>query len=141
MKKNEQTLLNSDQVVPLLGHHIIRNILMDDLLGKDHESILYWAGKSIARKYQQESLEDIIDFFTKVGWGNLTVLKEKKDEINFQLVSPYHNEKLAVTYQLEAGFLAEQYEYKKKLITEAIVQEKKDKALITLKWDVKDPIE
>ncbi|WP_209122034.1 YslB family protein [Alkalihalobacillus sp. BA299] len=141
MKKTEQILFNSEQAVPLLGHHLIRNVLMSNLLGKDHENILYWAGKSIAREYPQENIEAVIDFFSKVGWGELSLIKEKKDEINLQLVSPYHKEKITVTYQLEAGFLAQQMESQKKLMTEAIVQEKKDKVLITLKWDLKDPTE
>ncbi|WP_216828866.1 DUF2507 domain-containing protein [Alkalihalobacterium elongatum] len=140
MKKTERNLSTSEQSIPLFGHHIIRNVLMSDLLGKDHESILYWAGKKIARQYSQESLEDIIAFFSKVGWGELTVLKEKQDEISLELVSPFHKEKVSVSHQLEAGFLAEQLEELKKHMTEAIVQEKKDKAIITLKWDRKDPI-
>ncbi|MFV8830484.1 YslB family protein [Alkalihalobacterium sp. APHAB7] len=140
MKKTEQTLLKSEQVIPLFGHHLIRNVLMSDLLGKDHENILYWAGKGIARQYPKESLDDIIEFFSTVGWGELTLTKEKKDELILELISPFHREKVPVTYQLEAGFLAEQIENQKKHMTEAIVQEKKDKVLITLKWDLKDPI-
>ncbi|MEB1807717.1 MAG: YslB family protein [Bacillaceae bacterium] len=140
MKKTEQTLQKSEQVIPLFGHHLIRNVLMSDLLGKDHENILYWAGKNIARQYPKENMDDIIEFFSTIGWGSITLSKEKKDELILELVSPFHLEKVPVTYQLEAGFLAEQIENQKKLITEAIVQEKKDKALITLKWDLKDPV-
>ncbi|MBU8909173.1 DUF2507 domain-containing protein, partial [Desertibacillus haloalkaliphilus] len=53
------------------GYDLIRNDVLQDLLGKDHDAILYWIGRSLARKYPVSTVEDAILFFEKADWGNL----------------------------------------------------------------------
>jgi predicted hydrocarbon binding protein len=129
------------------GYELIREVLLPDLLGKDTASILYWAGKNLARKYPLETVEDIVTFFDKAGWGTLTVASERKDELEFELTSPLIEARLSskeeCTFQLEAGFLAQQIEQQKKLVTETYEQQKKraKKIIFTVKWDRKDTLE
>jgi predicted hydrocarbon binding protein len=138
--------LLKDIDISSFGYEIIREILLPDLLGKETASILYWAGKSLARKYPLETMEEIISFFEKAGWGTLTIVSEGKDELEFELTSPLIITRLSYkedcTFQLEAGFLAQQIEQQKKRITEAYEQPKKraKKVVFTVKWDKKDMI-
>jgi predicted hydrocarbon binding protein len=138
--------LLKDINISSFGYEIIREILLPDLLGKETASILYWAGKSLARKYPLKTIEDVITFFDKAGWGTLTIISESKDELEFELTSPLIAARLAhkenCTFQLEAGFLAQQIELQKSLVTEAYEQQKKraKKIVFTVKWDKKDTI-
>ncbi|WP_096202756.1 YslB family protein [Bacillus sp. FJAT-45350] len=140
MAKSKDPILESEQTVPVYGYHLIRNVLLEEFLGKEHEQTLYWAGKSLARKNKKEAIDDIILFFDKAGWGTLTFVKEKRNEMMLQLTSSLLEEKIPLCYQLEAGFLAEQVQYIKGYITEAVYTTKKDKVLFTLHWDEKDSI-
>ncbi|WP_456278073.1 YslB family protein [Bacillus sp. AK128] len=129
-----------------LAYEIIRDILIPDLLGPEMPSILYWSGKNIARKYPLTSIEEIIQFFTDAGWGSLTILEEKTSEIQFELTGEFitaRNQTRKVTsYQLEAGFIAQQIEHIQQLVTEAFEEQKKrnNKVLFTVRWDKKDPL-
>jgi len=128
------------------GYELIRNDLLNDLLGKEQNDILYWAGKMIARKYPLATFEEIIDFFEKAGWGSLTVEDETKQEVHLTLTSElitYRNQqKHTVSYQLEAGFLAMQIEQQIDVIAETYEEpsRKGDKVKFIVKWDLKDPI-
>ncbi|WP_088014375.1 YslB family protein [Gottfriedia acidiceleris] len=128
------------------GYELIRNDLLNDLLGKEQNDILYWAGKMIARKYPLATFEEIIEFFDQAGWGNLTVEEEKKQEVHLTLSSElitYRNQqKKNVSYQLEAGFLAMQIQQQIDVIAETYEEQSKrgDKVKFLVKWDLKDPI-
>ncbi|QKE75427.1 YslB family protein [Arthrobacter citreus] len=128
------------------GYELIRDDLLNDLLGKDQHDILYWAGKMIARKYPLATFEEIIEFFERAGWGTLTVEEEKKQEVHLTLSSElitYRNEhKKNVSYQLEAGFLAMQIEQQIDVIAETYEEHSKrgHKVKFQVKWDLKDPI-
>jgi len=128
------------------GYELIRNDLLNDLLGKEQNDILYWAGKMIARKYPLATFEEIIEFFDQAGWGTLTVEEEKKQEVHLTLSSElitYRNQqKKNVSYQLEAGFLAMQIEQQIDVIAETYEEHSKrgDKVKFQVKWDLKDPI-
>jgi hypothetical protein len=128
------------------GYELIRNDLLNDLLGKEQNDILYWAGKMIARKYPLATFEEIIEFFDQAGWGTLTVEEEKKQEVHLTLSSElitYRNQqKKNVSYQLEAGFLAMQIEQQIDVIAETYEENSKrgDKVKFQVKWDLKDPI-
>lgn len=140
MDKIQQALLNSEETIPNFGYYLIRETLIKDLLGKEHESMLYWAGKSLGRKFPLSTLEEMTDFFEKAGWGQLIVKKEGKDEMSFQLTSSFQELGAPLSYQLEAGFLAEQIQFQKKYVAEAIVTKKRENVVITVKWDRKDII-
>ncbi|PGL67244.1 YslB family protein [Bacillus sp. AFS055030] len=128
------------------GYELIRNDLLSDLLGKEQNDILYWAGKMLARKYPLATFEEIIEFFDQAGWGTLTVEEEKKQEVHLTLSSElitYRNQqKKNVSYQLEAGFLAMQIQQQIDVIAETYEEQSKrgDKVKFQVKWDLKDPI-
>lgn len=131
----------SELFIPAYGYELIRETLLRDLLGKDYCSILYWGGKNLARKIPLKSLDDIIVFFEKSGWGNLTVIKEGKGEMVFRIESDWitnrFNRKEDCSFQLEAGFLAEQMFHIFDHQAEAMEDQKKktNQVLITVKWD------
>ncbi|WP_053218982.1 YslB family protein [Virgibacillus senegalensis] len=94
------------------GYDILRYICLPDLLGKEASPILYIMGKNLARKMQLSSVEEVIDFFDKLGWGHLQLIKEKRREMIWELTAEHvqlrHQANLPqVEYRLEAGFLAE----------------------------------
>ncbi|MUK86936.1 DUF2507 domain-containing protein [Ornithinibacillus sp. L9] len=93
------------------GYDIIRYISLPDLLGSETDTLLYFMGKNLARKFEISSLGDIIYFFEKSGWGKLELIKEKKHELIFHLLSDAVVQRLQApidaTFRLEAGFLAE----------------------------------
>ena len=113
----EKTQVETDPLtVPAYGYELIREILIPELLGRDTPDLLYWAGKRIARLFPLHAIEEAYTFFQKVGWGNLEVVKQTKNEITYQLSSDLIEKRLKekgkCTFQLEAGYLAQQYEQK-----------------------------
>ncbi|MRX71808.1 DUF2507 domain-containing protein [Bacillus lacus] len=131
--------------VPAFGYELLREVLIPDILGKDHASMLYWAGKSLARKFPMESLEDVSGFFEQAGWGSLQLLSKKKNELEFELSGEFVLSRLQsakeAEFQLEAGFLAQQVEFLTKQLTEAFEQPRKKHKKITFRIlsDPKDP--
>jgi predicted hydrocarbon binding protein len=132
--------------ISLFGYELIREFILPDILGKDTPEILYWAGKRLARNHPLNSLDEIIDFFSKASWGQLELIKERKDEIEFELVSPLIvsrvKSKAEHFFQIEAGFLAQQIELQKQVIAETFEHpvKKANKVLFTVKWDRKDTL-
>lgn len=141
IKQDEQIELT----VPAFGLEIIREVLLPELLGQDTPELLYWAGKRLARKYPYTSIEEITMFFEKAGWGTLTLLKQSKTTMEFELTGELIKERIRnnrhSSFQLEAGFLAEQIQTQKQVITETFEHPKKraGKVHFTVKSDVKDP--
>ncbi|WP_084786861.1 YslB family protein [Bacillus tuaregi] len=151
MSKNTATEVHQEvtieETVPAFGYELIREVLLPEILGDDTPEILYWAGKKLARKFPLSSLEEIIDFFHQAGWGHLTILKESKNELELELSSSIILNRMqdkksrdSHHFQLEAGFLAEQLEMQKQVISEAFEHPRKKSAKVhfTIKWDKKD---
>ncbi|RNA70263.1 YslB family protein [Alteribacter keqinensis] len=137
-EEKEQSPLTTD---PQFSYDLLRHALLPELLGKEEEAILYWAGKSIARKEPLSSFEEIQRFFYKAQWGVIKRIKEKKHEALFELSATSLTREHAPV-SLECGFLAEQIQLQKGFITEAAYELKKKKPLvfeITVRWDHKDP--
>lgn len=144
-------LLQTDELeniqMPAFGFELLREVLIPDLLGQDYPQMLYWAGKSLARKYPVSSLEELSNFFELAGWGNLVLLHNKKNELEFELsgelISIRFKKTNEFTFQLEAGFIAEQLQMMNQHITETYEQVKKraNKVVFTVKWDHKDVLE
>lgn len=140
----KSTMENTTDTVPVFGYELIREDLLHDLLGNEASDILYWAGKRLARKYPLESGEHIAEFFRQAGWGNLTIKNNHNNEMEMELSSPIITERCkkneGCTFQLEAGFIAQQIEYQKEVICEAFEHpsKKTGKIQITVKWDKKD---
>lgn len=138
---------SEDQTVSVFSKEILRDILIPDLLGRDHSQILYWAGKQLARKFPLSNIEEIVDFFSNAGWGELLEDKQSKKEVEFLLKGSIISRRFDLNsdceFQLEAGFLAQQIENQKKRITEAAVETKKKTATVKflVRWDAKDSID
>lgn len=147
MITSENTHPSEHTNVPAFGYELIREILIPSLLGKETSAILYWAGKDLARKFPLNSFDETVDFFEKAGWGYLTIKEESKNELLVELTSPLISERLRKkeisTFQLEAGFLAQQVEAQKNVVAEAYEHPKRraKKVVFTIKWDNKDTIE
>jgi Protein of unknown function (DUF2507) len=132
--------------VSLFGYELIRDDLISELLGKDEPEILYWAGKKLARKYPLYSIDEIIAFFQEADWGILSVKEEKRKELCLSLTGELVSNRLKkdknTTFQLEAGFLAQQVEWQKKVVAEAFEHPNKRSNIIqfTIKWDSHDSL-
>ncbi|MCM3768364.1 YslB family protein [Neobacillus niacini] len=130
--------------ISMFGYELIREVLLPEILGKDTPEILYWAGKRLARKYPLETMELIIEFFTKASWGELAIKNETKNVLELELESPLIVSRVKAKaehfFQLEAGFLAQQIEQQKDAIAETFEHpiKKSNKVLFTVKWDRKD---
>ena len=137
---------NEPRNISLFGYELIREFILPEILGKDTPEILYWAGKRLARNHPLNSLDEIIDFFSKASWGQLQLKKERKDEIEFELISPLIvsrvKSKAEHYFQIEAGFLAQQIELQKQVIAETFEHpiKKANLVLFTVKWDRKDTL-
>lgn len=133
--------------VPAFGYELIREILLPEILGSESAEILYWAGKRLARKFPLQDFLEITDFFDKSGWGQLMILNEKKSELELELSSLLITQRLqskgTYHFQLEAGFIAQQIENQKEVISETFEHPRKrgGKVQFTVKWDKKDPAE
>ncbi|MCA0969881.1 YslB family protein [Halobacillus litoralis] len=94
------------------GFDILRYYTLPDFLGKDAPYLLYLMGKNIARQTELHQLEDLYEFFQYMGWGDLSLIKEKKSEMIFHLSGHLIEKRLQqslyqVDFKLESGFLAE----------------------------------
>ncbi|HSI68424.1 MAG TPA: YslB family protein [Planococcus sp. (in: firmicutes)] len=122
------------------GYDLIRNHVLSDILGAHEDDILYWAGKSLARKFPLSSLAEAPDFFHQADFGKLSLEKNSRHEAVYSL-SPLSSG--GRCFKLEAGFLAEQKQNIDGFVTEAYEEPhpKKKMVRITLKWDLKDKVE
>ncbi|MCG3089322.1 DUF2507 domain-containing protein [Sporosarcina cyprini] len=126
-----------------LGYEILRDHVLPTILGQHEDDILYWSGKDVARKFPIFETDELPSFFTEAGWGQLTLEKEDKDEMQFVL-GPI--ERLVIenrSYQLEAGFIAEQLQKLNGFLTECYGQKEiqHDRVRFIAKWDVKTIVE
>lgn len=149
MKENvseEALLLDEESTISIFGYELIRESVLPDILGKDTPEILYWAGKRLARKYPLNTIDELINFFSRASLGTLTIKNEKKDEMEFELVSPLIvsrvKSKAEHFFQLEAGFIAQQIELQKNVVAETFEHpvKRSQKVLFTVKWEDKDSI-
>lgn len=112
----ESTKLTTSNISSLVGtgagFDLMRYYTLPDFLGKDAPYLLYFMGKNIARKSEIHDFEELYEFFQFMGWGELTLVKEKKKEMIFNLsghlIEKRLNQKLfPVDFRLECGFLSE----------------------------------
>ncbi|MED4203138.1 YslB family protein [Neobacillus mesonae] len=132
--------------ISIFGYELIREILLPEILGKDTPEILYWAGKLLARKYPLDDYDQLVEFFEQASWGQLELKNESKSEMEFELISPLIVSRIKTKaeqfFQLEAGFLAQQIEQQKQVITETFEHpnKKSNKVRFTVKWDQRDAL-
>jgi Protein of unknown function (DUF2507) len=133
--------------VPIFGYEMLRDILIPDILGKHTPDILYWGGKQLSRKFPLQSTEEISSFFDEAGWGTLTLLEQKRNEMTFELNGPVIERRLSlktdVNFKLETGFIAEQIQLQRKCVAEAAdeLHKRSQSVKVMVRWDDKDRIE
>ncbi|SRR5690625_405912 len=93
------------------GYDILRYVSLPNLLGNEADTILYFMGKDLARRFNITSFEDIYDIADKMGWGRLELVKEKKNSVTFCLMADAVVYRLKapveVEFRLECGFISE----------------------------------
>ncbi|GAA0434759.1 MAG: YslB family protein [Bacillota bacterium] len=93
------------------GYDILRYVGLPELLGRESHTLLYFMGRKLARKFELSTMGDIFIIFENLGWGQLELVKNKKKEMVFQLMSDSIVQRLKAPFEadfrLEAGFLAE----------------------------------
>ncbi|MHA8137977.1 YslB family protein, partial [Lactobacillaceae bacterium Scapto_B20] len=106
----------------------LRDELITDLLGDDVHSILYWAGKRMARNYATDNQNDLVVFFIQTGLGNLSIKSENDSLIEWSLAGPIVENRLAnnkdADFMFEAGFLAQSMELQRGFTAEAELNKK-----------------
>lgn len=131
--------------ISMFGYELIRDSLIPNLLGKETNEILYWAGKELARQYPVANYSDLVLFYKKACFGDLVLIKEKKHQKLFTLTGPTVTKRMAQhnpNFSLEAGFLAEQMQMLQELYAEALseINLRTKTVTITLQWDAKEPV-
>ena len=112
MNSNLITLSTIDKLPKeTVGQDVLRYIGLQDILGKEKDTLLYFIGKQMARKFEINNLEELIYLFYTLRWGKLELVKEKKKYLTFHLMSDdiveRMNTSLEIDFRLEAGFIAE----------------------------------
>lgn len=94
-----------------VGFDILRYVSLPELLGEESPTLLYFMGRKLARKFDIQTVDDVIHIFTLLGFGRLEVVKDKRKSMTFQLMSDAVASRLQASFstdfRLEAGFLAE----------------------------------
>ncbi|PAD18882.1 YslB family protein [Shouchella clausii] len=131
---------NKEQTAGQYGYDLIRNDILRTILGDEHDRLLYWVGKKVARDNPLESVEELISFFQRAEWGQLQRLKEKRSEYIFELTGDWMGRKDRRCYQLEAGFLAETFEVWHEVTTAVTYTQKRNSTIFTVHFDRNDPV-
>ncbi|MCJ7839825.1 YslB family protein [Lederbergia sp. NSJ-179] len=137
----------SEQFVPIFAYELLRDILIPEMLGNDTGEISYWVGKHLARTFPLLSNEEIYSFFKEAAWGELQVVEQNKKEMKLELTGNIVERRLQMqgepSFRLEAGFIAEQIQAQKSMVTEAYeeIVKRKKKVLFIVRWDLKDPVQ
>ena len=91
-------------------NQLYRDFLLPEILGEDNATILYWAGKRIARHYNLVAFEDLEEFFQIAEFGKIVKVKEKRASISFELSGQIVVDRLnsdSREFSLESGMIAE----------------------------------
>lgn len=117
--ENENAQIIDNEHFPYL---LIRDYLIGNILGEHTDEILYWAGKDLARQFPLKDKEDIYEAMIYCGFGELELLKKDAKTQQYRLSSDLVTVRLqseTATFQLEAGFLAEQIQMTTGVLCEA----------------------
>lgn len=112
MQKEELPLHVIDQLSSeTIGYDILKYVSLPNVFGAENEAIMYYVGRDLARKLEMRSIDDLFYLFEKFRWGKLELIKQKKNEMTFHLMSDdiVHRLRspLDIDFRLESGFLAE----------------------------------
>ncbi|MCP8617051.1 YslB family protein [Salirhabdus salicampi] len=121
--------------MPVYGFELLRFVSLPDFLGEDAPFMLYYMGKSLARKMPVNNIEQLCSFFQKAGFGELTFVKQKKYEFMFTLTGDLVLERFSykeeVHYQFEAGFIAQQLSHIHNEEVECTEEKNRRKKMVT----------
>lgn len=112
MQKEELPLHVIEQLSSeTIGYDILKYVSLPNVFGREKEAIMYYVGRDLARNIEMRSMDDLLYLFDKFRWGKLELIKQKKNEMTFHLMSDDIVHRLRspfeVDFRLEAGFLAE----------------------------------
>lgn len=86
---------------------VIRDLLLEKVLGDDKKRVLYYYGRTLADDLEFTTLDDAMNQYTEMGFGNITLDKVKKNSYLFQISQ---NNRFNLTtnpeFSLETGFIA-----------------------------------
>lgn len=120
------------------GYDVLRYISLPELLGPESDTLLYFMGRNLARKLTFDTIEDIYHIFDQLGWGKLEIIKSKRQEITFSLMSDAVVNRINATFEtefrMEAGFLAEAIQQLKE--TDAECTEEINKKIMQVQFSV-----
>ena len=94
-------------------NQLYRDFLLPTILGDDDASILYWAGKRIARKYDLSDYDDLVEFFNMAEFGKLEKVKERRSFTTYELSGQTVTDRLnsaSKEFYLEGGMIAEAFQ-------------------------------
>lgn len=103
-------------------NQLYRDFLLPTILGDDNATILYWAGKRIARHYDLTDLDDLVEFFNMAEFGKLEKVKERRSSTVFELSGQTIEDRLnsdSKEFSLESGMIAEAVEKATGRVTES----------------------
>ncbi|SDI59205.1 DUF2507 domain-containing protein [Natribacillus halophilus] len=107
------------------GYELLRETLLPELLNDEHDDIMYWGGKLLARKKSLTDIEEIPAFFERAGWGALQMQKAGKRQYVYTLQLKNGEKKPHFSRHLEAGFLAGQFELLYETTAETLLEKKR----------------
>lgn len=94
-----------------VGQDVLRYICLPEFLGAEKENLLYFIGKRLARTLDIQNLDDVFLVFTKLYWGNLELIKDKRKSMTFHMMADEIAQRIEssinIDFRLEAGFLSE----------------------------------
>ncbi|WP_407891972.1 DUF2507 domain-containing protein [Lacticaseibacillus sp. N501-2] len=135
MANSYKDLLNLSATGPLFGQLMLRDLLLPDLLGKETESITYWAGRSLARRLPVVE-DDLCELFSRVGFGTLAPAASKRHQRVYTLSGTTVETRIsnfeAPDFRIEAGFLAQSLQQEIGCVVEANATLDRHKQMITL---------
>ena len=141
------TAVEHNNLGTTLGSSIFRDALLPDLVGTDN-TILYWAGKRLARNFPLAKDEDLPVFFEKANWGYLKRVKSKMNRQVFELSGPIVEIRKKINskceFLLEAGFIAETIQNQSGFTSEAVIDTETSRGnsvFITVQVDQRDPVD
>lgn len=90
---------------------LLRDVLFSDIFSSDKSKILYYYGKEIANNFEFSQIEDILNFFSEIGFGKINLVKVKKNAYLFEFLGNQVDKRFYVDkkpeFSLETGFLAQ----------------------------------
>lgn len=138
-EKTYQALLKTATASNNLNYTLLRDLLLPQLLGAENASILYWAGKDLARQLPLANLEALPDFFQQFNFGDLSLQGEGKHQYRFLLAGTAVTQRQAAfetpEFQLETGFLAQQIQQITGAIAEGEASINRQGVVITVQID------